>query len=158
MQQRYFTKRTLDICETVKTQRHRIMCMMKLYWLPCGKLGMQVKQTSAVLYPFGVRLVRIKAIYYLYFQTRQDITFAPAVAWWRLAFHKVLGKLQKGDVYYTIKVVGAFLSHLKSEQCVCIWTRLWFMHRHTPWSPCLIPPLAGTRTRWQFKTSSLKLS
>lgn len=31
-----------------------------------------------------------------------------------------LHKLQKSDAYYTIKVAGAFLSHLKSEQCVCI--------------------------------------
>lgn len=56
---------------------------------------MQVMQTSAVFYLSGDRLVWIKAIFYLdeaeyfiasssvklYFQTRQDIPFAPAAAW-----------------------------------------------------------------------------
>lgn len=67
-------------------------------------------------------------------------------------------KTPKEDVYYAVKVVAAFLSHLKSERCLCIWTRLWFMHRHTQWSHSLIPPLAGTRTWWQFKTFFRKLS
>lgn len=29
-------------------------------------------------------------------------------------------KTQKEDVYYAVKVVAAFLSHLKSERCLCI--------------------------------------
>lgn len=64
-----------------------------------GQFGMQSKRTTAVLHLSSVRTDWIKAIFYLggaesfisssfvklYFQTRKDIPFAPAVAWWRIA-------------------------------------------------------------------------
>lgn len=102
-------------CETV---RPGITCKMKIYWSRCGKSGMHVMQTGAVLYLSGF-LLWIKAIFYLdeadsfissssvklnIFKQDKIFHLHQLLLGDDWLFHKVLGRLQKRDVYYTIKV------------------------------------------------------
>lgn len=93
-----------------------------------------------------------------YFRTGWDIS--TPVALWPQAKKSLVSQGRahtRRMCFNAVRVVAASSSHLESQRRLRIWTSLWFMHRHTLWSHSLIPPLAGTRTWWQFKTFFSKL-